>query len=99
MNDKEKIIESLKSCHDQSECGKCNYRTRMEFPKCLELLHNDILTILKEQEPVEPRFLHGDWVCDRCSGIVCWYIANPTGYIEKNLAKYCPQCGQPIKWD
>lgn len=48
MDDYEKVVEALKYCKDDSECGKCKYRTRMEFPHCLELLHNDAVTLIEK---------------------------------------------------
>ena len=90
MVDSKKVIENIERLlSDSIPCNDCPIYEIMD----------DALALLKEQEPVEPDFLHGDWICPKCSGIVCRYVAQPSGYIEKILAKYCPQCGQPVKWD
>jgi len=43
--------------------------------------------LLKEQEPVKPIRLENWWKCPSCSGNI---VAN---------MKYCPRCGQAVKWE
>ena len=44
------------------------------------------LELLKEQDPVKPIRLENWWKCPSCSGNI---VAN---------MKYCPGCGQAVKW-
>ena len=109
--DIEKIMKGMRQCAKITAraCKECPYDNNRNDAMCGRELLTDAIQLIerlqkevdesKENEPIEPRFLRGDWVCDKCSAIVCWYTATPTGYIEKNLAKYCPQCGQAVKWE
>ena len=59
----------------------------------------DILTLLKAQEPVEPRVGHDGWYrCGNCN--------NPLASGERvkhfyghPWPKYCEECGRMVKWD
>ena len=48
---------------------------------------DEIISLLKEQEPVKPIRLENWWKCPSCSGNI---VAN---------MKYCPGCGRKVKWD
>lgn len=59
------------------------------------------LALLKEQEPVEPIFKLTDdkifvWTCGSC-GAYMYHIYNGIDN-AKEYAKYCRQCGRPVKW-
>lgn len=60
-------------------------------------LIDETLTLLKEQEPLEPYACEGDMKCGNGCEIV-GYIRESDGKIER-LANYCPYCGRPVKWD
>ena len=60
-------------------------------------LIDETLTLLKEQEPLEPYTCEGDMKCGNGCEIV-GYIRESDGKIER-LANYCPYCGRPVKWD
>ena len=64
---------------------------------------DDIITVLKAQEPVEPKvtvyhiFLDG--TCDISPRMVtCGACGEclPTG---DATTKYCPNCGRPVRWE
>lgn len=48
---------------------------------------DDIIALLREQEPVKPIRLENWWECPSCNGNI---VAN---------LKYCPGCGRKVKWD
>lgn len=48
---------------------------------------DEIISLLKEQEPVKPIRLENWWECPSCSGNI---VAN---------MKYCPGCGRSVEWD
>ena len=57
---------------------------------------NDAISLLKEQEPVEPKCALGvlpDWY--HCG--VCGMDMLDTG--DGYRPKYCPQCGRAVKWE
>ena len=51
----------------------------------------DVLELLKEQEPVKPKYIPPksiySWECGVC--------AEPFD----RIANYCPNCGKPVKWE
>lgn len=60
--------------------------------ECAETIHN-ALELLKEQEPVRPRWTHPEvgtnvLMCGGCG------VAIPLG-----KPNYCPWCGRAVKWD
>ena len=92
MPDREKYIEVL------SKTAKTVKEFNEDIPikislECVE----DILELLKEQEPLEPYACEGDMKCGNGCEIV-GYIRESDGKIER-LANYCPYCGRPVKWD
>ena len=53
-------------------------------------LIDDTLTMLKEQEAVEPKhnpLSPTDWFCGKC------------GMCISRFHDYCPSCGQAVKWE
>ena len=89
MTDREKVIDYLLIIRTWNEVGKAYAYDEMdkkEKTKTVEWI-DDALTLLKEQEPVEPIRLENWWKCPSCSGNI---VAN---------MKYCPGCGRKVKWD
>ena len=61
----------------------------------------DVLSILKEQEAVEPSFKQDKdgifvWCCGSCSAYM--YPIYDGIAKAKEYAKFCRQCGKPVKW-
>ena len=88
MIEREKITKGLEYHLKELTVGK----TCFECPYCgddpCEIhLITDVLTLLKEQEPVKPIRLENWWKCPSCSGNI---VAN---------MKYCPRCGRSVKWN
>lgn len=101
MPDREKVIEGLKCCFENAKCDGCPYE--MECRKILFKtkenhcpILDDILAILKEQEPVHPIKQYdgnpGDWAS-------WWYVC---GNCERDIDcydKFCRSCGRAVKWE
>lgn len=88
--DIEKIIKGLHCCAhtDGISCVLCPYDIADE--DCTALMSMDVLDLLKEQEPVKPKYTPKSiysWECGVC--------AEPFD----RIANYCPKCGRAVKWD
>lgn len=95
MADREKVVKGLEACRTLVHCKECPYAydKRADDSSCEAVLHNDVLELLKELEPVEPMAtitangIHHDF-CGKCGRLL------PIGQ-----AKYCSYCGQAVKWE
>ena len=68
----------------------------------VQTIAKDALALLKEQEPVEPTFKQDYdgifvWACGSC-GAYMYHIYEGIDK-AKEYAKYCRQCGRPVKWE
>ncbi len=90
MPDKEKVIQALEH-HEQGVCIKedvvCPY---WEHKECVSVLCKDVLALLREQEPVAPRYK--DPYHAYCGACGCRIPL-------KIKARYCRKCGRGVKWD
>lgn len=106
MVDLEKVIKGLEIClkEDANMCEtNCPY-----FHQCgaiyenNEALMKDVLSLLKAQEQKPPRFVVAYdkifYACDNC-GKSLLVLINAEGVKSVvNMPKYCPECGQAVKW-
>ena len=54
---------------------------------------------LKEQEAVEPKLVGvNTWTCGECGALLGWDEFSQSG-LELVKYKYCPECGQAVKWE
>lgn len=108
MLDRKKVIEGLKCCkpawftvencvdeHCPYNCYGHNATTG-----CVDHLIDDVLELLKEQEPVSvagPDNYEEYWdreaICPDCG--THWMSYDKNG---KRITKYCPGCGRLVKW-
>ena len=99
MPDREKVIKGLECCTAFDGkgfplCEECPYE---DEGTCQELdqLHRDALELLKEQEPIAPKLIkmypHDIYECGNCG--------HRSVGSKDYKAKYCPECGQAVKWD
>ena len=101
MADRNKVIKGLECCMDilhagpgwSQGCIQCPYAAVVDVGRypCMRLLANEALELLKEQEPVKPRyedyFGHRFAICENCGNYIMKY------------EKYCAGCGRKVKWD
>lgn len=100
--DREKVIKALEYCRDNelvNDCNKCDYGGKTGV-FCIGMI-NDVLTLLKEQEAVEPSFKQDKdgifvWCCGSC-GAYMYHIYDGIDK-AKEYAKFCRQCGKPVLW-
>lgn len=96
MTKVEKVIHSLErcTCHVPDACRDCEYDYK-PAPNCWQSLERDVLELLKERAPVEPKevnmYPHGQYACGFCGHI-------SVGSKDYH-AKFCPECGRALKWE
>ena len=103
MTDREKVIKGLECCvkHDEdfktSPCSSldCPYLDDCAFKNYFvkTSLMRDALELLKEQEPVKPRFADG------VHYTVNKYLCGACGHHINQNSRYCEGCGRAVKWD
>ena len=90
MTDREKIIDAIEKAKKQSE-EYAQDRIIVPFKEA-----DMILAILKEQEAVKRTYRTGIngfsiiWTCGACGSDL---------HPNNAKAKYCSNCGKPVKWD
>lgn len=104
MVDKHKVLKGLECCilrnpDDHARCSECPYEGN-----CVNRLKMDTLELLKEQEAKPMTEYDDGWDCPRCglklvgktaSGYPCDEFDLP----NDEIVKYCPVCGQAVKWE
>ena len=98
MIDREKVIKGLEHC-DFGASGFCYEKECPYYQShdCTDELKNDILALLKEQEPKQVELdMYGNAYCPWCStertidmGVQKLHIGT----------RFCPYCGQAVKWE
>ena len=111
MLDREKVILALELCrydpdpgqekkwyHSCLKCPYCTDRNEMEM-NCAQM-YTDAVTLLREQEPVEPtakdEVIRVKYNCGECG-----YLVGFVSTIHNDMqyrAKYCPECGRKVLW-
>ena len=95
--DREKVIKGLELCTNISQDGclsLCPYKDEKDETYsgfCEQVLKQDALALLKEQEPVQPKEKAYAWRCGKCDE----YLTA----IENHRIRFCPYCGQAVKWE
>lgn len=84
ISDREKVIKKLEECLSASCRG---FRTCPYSDADWDAV-KEALALLKEQEPIKPRFYTGrECWCGQCGGMM---------YTGDN---YCSHCGRKVLWD
>lgn len=106
MPDRDKVIKGLEACR-KTDCINCPYHAEEARAKaCLidELL-KDALTLLKEQEAIEPIIFSEnikmlDGVEAEVSIAYCGNCRQPIGMGGRRAEcdNYCSRCGRRVKW-
>ena len=97
MPDREKVIKGLHDLRRYLEDKEWSDKTAGLY---LETV-TDTITMLKEQEAVEPSFKQDEkgifvWCCGSC-GAYMYHIYDGIDK-AKEYAKFCRQCGRSVKW-
>ena len=93
MADRENVIKAIEACMDHDHPAYCN-ECYLDGPGfgivCREMLMRDALNLLREQEPVAPRYK--DPYHAYCGACGCRIPL-------KIKARYCHKCGKAVKWN
>jgi hypothetical protein len=98
MADYEKVIKGLECCLGSNDCDiepkeDCPYKGMC---LCAMALGLDVLALLKEQEAVEPK----KTAYQRVDHTIAYrYRCGTCDMSIFPSYKYCPFCGQAVKWD
>lgn len=95
MIDRKKVIKGLEHCDfgDFVTCHECPY---YQSNDCTDELKNDILALLKEQEPIAPSLLVSNGPDEVCSR---WYLCGKCKKPIDHKDRFCKRCGQEVKWE
>ena len=100
MADREKVIDGIRKCLSHKPCSEngCPYEDECAVEHLNDPLLRDALSLLKEQEAIEPDVdSEGTCICGNCGENVGYYP--PGSKVPEKLCKYCPECGQAVKWE
>ena len=94
---REEVIRGLAVCSDNGwDCDACPYEGKKQ---CYDEVRHDAVSLLREQEPVEPLLqTGGNYVCGRCQMYTVGFQHPITGKSVKTW-KYCPACGRKVRWE
>lgn len=101
--DREKVIKGLQQHCEGSmfdRCGECPYYEVADEPfQCRDELLMDVLTLLKEQEAVEPVVDIDTWKCGNCGYTLEHQKLFGDNVLFHEQYDYCPGCGKKVKWN
>ena len=96
--DREKVIKALEWCEENGCIGCPYYTNETDTNGCN--INQDILELLKEQEPKPLDYIDNPYTglsvahCPSCGKFVEMFY---NGF-EEGETRYCPWCGQAVKW-
>lgn len=114
MPDREKVIKGFECCHvmvhdlgpDKTSCGICPYKdvqTEEQIDlggiECVAVLHDDALSLLKEQEGVVPYIDIDEAKCPVCKVKLTRQELIGDDVLFEDFFDYCPHCGKPVLWE
>lgn len=98
MPDREKVFDAFRNCITEPKCKDCPWeqceqfnQKKVSIPVTLAL---DVLNLLKEQEPIEPKVI--------MDGLIERYRCKCGAHLFRcgNYRwDYCPYCGTKMKWE
>ena len=96
----EEVIKGLECCMIPSKdgCDACPYIGKV---MCRELLGEDVIALLKAQEPVEP-IIDTYWETPSVYDNDVKITENRCGACGTEIEKwdkYCRECGRKVKWE
>lgn len=102
----EKVIKGLREISDyffnMYRLSTESYETAKAKDRCDAI--EDALALLKEQEAKPMTEYDDGWDCPRCGlklvgKTASGYPCNEFDLPNDEIVKYCPECGQAVKWD
>ena len=88
MPDMEKVISILSA-----------YKNHSFGDKAEKVTVEEIITMLKAQEPVEPVVDVDEWRCGNCGHKLEHQELLGENVLFHEQYSYCSQCGRPVKWE
>ena len=89
MPDREKAIRILEG----------NYKSFVLRHNGELLTVNELIALLKAQEPVEPVVDIDTWKCGKCGHTLEHQELLGENVLFHEQYNYCPECGRAVKWD
>ena len=89
MPDRDNVIKRLEECLSASCRG---FRTCPYSDNEWDAVET-ALTLLREQEPIEPTEKDGWHYCGACGRSI------DSDFADEEVFMYCPNCGRKVKWD
>jgi hypothetical protein len=95
--DREKVLKGLECCRNrinpdlsenEDSCKLCPYAAN-DYACSPWELYDDILSLLKEQEPVKPEMEGG--------GSTWWHVCGECHGTIDSSDSFCRHCGRPVK--
>ena len=96
MPDREKVIKGLEQCKEGGSCDGCQFD--IQSSKCIFLLHEDALALLKEQEETisELQNAYG-YLQKQFFEAQDKLMKEQENASKRNPVIVCPHCGKRIK--
>ena len=101
MTDREKIIGELevikyffRQCREHFSLGSDVENSLFDLQEAA----SEAITLLKEQEAVEPILEQDSMVCGVCGHEIIWQKMLGDGIWADEELDYCPHCGRAVKW-
>lgn len=88
MTDREKAIRILEG----------NYKSFVLRHNGELLTVNELIALLKAQEPVEPKLDVDEWKCGNCGHTLEHQELLGDNVLFHEQYNYCPECGRAVKW-
>ena len=89
MTDRDKAIRILEG----------NYKNFVLRHKGELITVNELIALLKAQEPVEPKLDVDEWRCGNCGHKLEHQELLGDNVLFHEQYNYCPDCGKAVKWE
>lgn len=104
MTTREKVGLAVSHClrsNDCSICEACPYNEGTDYG-CRARLRDDIIALLKAQEPIETQFVqdaNGAYAaCGKCNHKLWKLFGAEFTVAPSEMPRFCSSCGQAVKW-
>ena len=101
MELREKVSFAVSHClrsNDCSICETCPYNKCADYG-CRARLRDDIIELLKAQEPVKPVVDIDTWKCGNCEHTLEHQELLGDNVLFHEQYNFCPECGRTVKWE